>query len=277
MAKEKEVARPTRESLALVGKKIEDINQRHEQAYARATSNFERAFVLSCSMIDLRQAVREYLPVLRELQGSRLGFLTDRDPGKSDKGPYADQVVVDCAVEAIVRGANWVGNEFNIISGGCYLTKEFWARRVRQVEGLTDLELTPGVPELTAAGKCTVAFDATWRLGGRTYTLSRRIPIIVRNYQTDDATLGKAEGKMLRAIYKRVTGAEISDVGDDEPAEVEAIEPAPPAALDAGPAPAAEDRSPAAADPGNPPTAEQMAEWERQEERDRAAAGRPPY
>jgi hypothetical protein len=251
--KGREVAKPNREALAATAGRIGEIVQAHETGYRAAANDLERSLVLSCSMIDLRAAVREFLPVLKQLQGSRLGFLTDRDPGKSDKPAYPDQVIVDCAVEALVRGARWVGNEFNVISGGCYLTKEHWARRVREVPGLTDLEVTPGVPELVGP-KCVVEFEATWNLDGKPYHLARRFSVILRNYQTDDATIGKAEGKMLRAIYKRLTGAELSAAGDDE--AVGAVEDAPPAAAADPPAadPPAEDRK---------ATEEEMRDWDK--------------
>ena len=173
MAKAQEVAKPDRAALALVGKRIDEIYRRHETAYAEAGNDFDRSLVLASSMIDLRAAVKDYLPVLYQLRGSRLGFLTDRDPGKSDKPAYPDQVIVDCAVEAIVRGARWIGNEFNVLAGGCYLTKEHWARRVREVPGLTDHEVLCGVPEMVGP-KCVVEVLATWKLDGRPMDLARK-------------------------------------------------------------------------------------------------------
>lgn len=204
--------KPDRAKLALVGKQIDEIRRGYEQSYAEAGNDYERSCILACGLIDLRQAVKAYLPVLRQLQGSKLGFRTDKDRD----GGYGEQVMTECAIEAVMRGARWTGNEFNIIAGGCYLTKEFWGRKVGEIEGLTDLDLNPGIPEYVNQ-KCVVRFAATWKLNGRTMTLNRVIPILVRNSQTDDATLGKAEARMLKAVYKRVTGSDIGDAGDDEP------------------------------------------------------------
>ncbi len=214
VAKTKEL----RAELIATGKKIQAIRQQYALELAGAENDYERASTLGCALIDLRVAVRDYLPMLNQLKGSKLGFLTDRDPGKDwkNQGPYSDQVVVDCAIEAVIRGARWTGNEMNILAGGCYLTKEYWWRMVTtEIEGLTDLDLNPGVPEF-ANGKCVVVFEASWKLDGKPGTLTRRIPIIVRKDQSDDATLGKAEGRMLKAIHKRITGTATTDADDEE-------------------------------------------------------------
>jgi hypothetical protein len=212
--------KPNREVLAKIGKQINEIREKHEAGLASATNDFERGYVLACSLIDLRQAVKQYLPVLKQLQGSKLGFLTDRDPGKDWKGegPYPEQVIVECAIEAVVCGARWTGNEFNILAGGCYLTKNFWSRKLKEVQGLTDLDLNPGIPELVN-GKAIVQFDATWKLDGKFQRLSRRFSILLRKNQTDDATIGKAEARMLKAVFKKVTGSEVTD--GDEPGVAE--------------------------------------------------------
>ena len=212
--------KPDRAKLAQTGKRIDEIRQTYEAALAAAGNDYERGCVLACAMIDLRAAVKDYLPVLRQLQGSKLGFLTDRDPGKDFKnaGPYPEQVVVDCAIEAVMRGARWTGNEFNILAGGCYLTKEFWWRKVTEIDELTDLDIVPGIPEFVNQ-KCVVGMVATWKLRGKPQSITRKFSILVRNNQTDDATIGKAEGRLLKAIYRKLTGTETSDADDDTTAE----------------------------------------------------------
>jgi hypothetical protein len=225
--------KPNREALAKTGKVIEEIRRKHEEGLANATNDFERGYVMACSLIDLRQAVKQYMPVLKQLQGSKLGFLTDGDPGKDwkNEGPYPDQVVIECAIEAVVCGARWTGNEFNILAGGCYLTKNFWARKLREVVGLTDLDLNPGIPELVN-GKAVVQFDASWKLDGRFHRLSRRFSILLRKNQTDDATIGKAEARMLKAVYRKVTGTEVTEADEPGVAEARPVEPARPAVGD---------------------------------------------
>lgn len=249
--------RPDRNKLATVGKKIDEIRRSYEDSFRDAGNAYERACVLACSLIDLRQAVKDYLPVLRQLQGSRLGFRTDKD--KEQQG-YSEAVIVDVAIEAVMRGARWTGNEFNIIAGGCYLTKEYWWRAVTELPTITDLVLEPGVPVLDK-GRTVVEFSASWKQEGRFYRWIRTIPIIVRSSQSDDATLGKAEARMLRAIYRRITGTEMTDAGDDPEPETKAVK--------------APEPSPVADKPA--PTEAEMGDWDKrdaQEEADRLAAMR---
>lgn len=195
--------------MAATGKRIDSIRAGYEQALKEAGNDYERGYVLSCALIDLRQAVKDYMPVLRQLQGSKLGFRTDKDRD----GGYAEGVLIDCAIEAVMHGAKWINNEFNIIAGGCYLTKAYWWRKVREIDGLTDLDLDPGIPQVVN-GKTVVEFAAYWKLNGQPHSLSRKFSIIVRNQQTDDATIGKAEGRMLKAIYRKLTGSEIGDADE---------------------------------------------------------------
>jgi hypothetical protein len=53
--------------------------------------------------------------------GKPYGFRTDRD-SKPDK--YKEDVVKDCLIQATLLGAEPTGNQFNIIGGNCYITKE---------------------------------------------------------------------------------------------------------------------------------------------------------
>jgi hypothetical protein len=204
--------RPDRAALVGTMKRIEEIQKNHQVAFTAASSEAERSLVLACSLIDLRQAIKPFALVLKQLQGSKLGFRTDKDR----EGGYGDAVLIDCAIEASIRGARWTGNEFNIIAGGCYLTKEYWWRMVREIDGIADLDMSADPPTIENQ-KVIVRFEATWTLHGKPGVMDRKFSIIVRSGQSDDATLGKAEARMLKAIHKRLTGTSISDADDDEP------------------------------------------------------------
>lgn len=279
-----EVKKPNRAELVETGKKIQAIREQYAAELAGASNDYERASTLGCALIDLRLLVKDYVPMLNQLKGSKLGFRTDRD--NSDKGSYPDSVIVDCAIEAVIRGARWTGNEFNVLAGGCYLTKEYWWRMVTtEIEVLTDLDLNPGVPELVN-GRVVVTFMASWKLGGIPQSMIRKIPILMRSGQSDDATLGKAEGRMLKAIYKRLTGTEITDADEDETVPVKQ---APPVANGNGKPPAIEaPKEPAKESPKEEPAKPPLAEGEisdeelaamdwadkQADERERAAATR---
>lgn len=210
MSNEKALAevKPDRKALAEVGKKIDGIAKEYALACKDSSNDYERAVLLATSLIDLRVAVRSYLPVLKKLQGSSLGFKTDKD----QSGGYGDDQLVDCAIEAVMRGVRWTNNEFNIIAGKCYITVEGYWRKVTEFPGLTDLRLDPGVPQVIN-GRTVVPYQATWKLDGRADTIARQLPVITRSGQTDDNTLGKAKRKILVAIYEVINGV-ASEEGD---------------------------------------------------------------
>lgn len=142
------------------------------------------------------------------LQGTPLGFLTDKF--------YDVSVVRSCVTEAMMRGFNLVGNEFNIIAGRFYGTKSGFERLVGEYHGLTDLSLQPGVPQMRdRGGEALVPFIATWTLHGKRAgiecllkgDLDMRIPVKVNDKMGSDAIIGKATRKMLFRIYARLTGS----------------------------------------------------------------------
>lgn len=140
------------------------------------------------------------------LQGSRLGFRTDKQAGEK----YPPMVVRDCLIEAVIRGARPIGNEFNIISSGAYFTREYFERAVKELDGLTDLDIQTKLKasEVREGTTVDVGFDATWKLEGRPQTLSGTIPIRVNKRMGADAILGKMWRKVLARIHKKVTGSE---------------------------------------------------------------------
>lgn len=184
--------------------------------------HFSRAFRLADAVQRFRFVVREAMPLIRPLQGTALGFRTDRD----DKGGYADAVIEEAATEALLRGLTLDGNQWNIIGGRCYVTKAGMAVIVKNLPGLTDLELQPSVPVFAGVG-AVVDFTARWKLDGVQQSLTRKIPVKCQPAAVD-AAIGKATRKMLAAVYEKVTG---SDIGEGE---VEEPPPAPKQITDPG-------------------------------------------
>lgn len=135
------------------------------------------------------------------LQGTPLGFLTDKDKAKG----YPLEVVRDCLIEALLRGVRPVGNEFNIIAGRLYCAQAGFARLVREFPGLTNLKTTLHLKEMSKAG-AKVDGSATWNLNGQPQELSTEIPIRVNEYMGADAVLGKGYRKLLHQIYRQLTG-----------------------------------------------------------------------
>lgn len=184
--------------------KLDALAKRAQSAFLAATGAIAETLVVASAIQELRQAVLPLVAKVRPLVGTQLGFRTDRDT--SDKGAYPDPIIADVLVEAVARGLKWTGNEFNIISGRLYITKEGYSRLVHELPNLTDLELTPSVPGIRDGG-AVVKYKATWKLDGKPSVLEREIPVRLNSGMGADAAIGKATRKMLASIHARVTGS----------------------------------------------------------------------
>lgn len=174
--------------------------------------NFEAALTMATGIEAIERLLTDEAmrPIMR-LQNTAIGFRTDRDPAQG-KNAYGVEVVRRCLIEAVLRGVRPVGNEFNIISDSCYLTKNGLARLVGEWPGLSDLVLTPSVPRLAGSSGALVDFAATWRIDGEPVSMIRKgdtaIAVRVNKGMGTDAIIGKATRKTLAAIYGRLTGTD---------------------------------------------------------------------
>ena len=190
----------------------------------RQMGMIQRTRTLAKAMSTMRTHFRgEVLEDVKSLVDTPLGFLTDRKDG--GKPPYTDDVIRDCVIEAMLRGAEPVGNEFNVIAGRCYLTKQFFERALRTTPGFSELRLIEGVPTTAQnVGGALVPYRASWRMNGvpdslvcdQTKDGDSRIAVRVNSQMGVDAILGKAKRKMLARIYARVTGSEWVDDEHEE-------------------------------------------------------------
>jgi hypothetical protein len=168
------------------------------------------------------QVVRKYF---MPLQGSKLGFLTDKDKS----GGYGWEQVRDALIEGMIRGLRPVGNEINIIADNMYAAVNGVERLVVQFPGLTDLWIVPGVPQSGGDKGAYVPMRATWILNRQPMEMVRdvekredgtvsdtRICVKVNSGMGPDAIIGKARRKMLFSIYQRISNCSfaLADAGD---------------------------------------------------------------
>lgn len=179
------------------------------------TGAFSQAIAVAGAMNQLRTMIDdEVIKAFMPLQGSALGFKTDKDT----TGGYKEDVVKEVMIEATLKGAQMVGNQVNIIGSRFYATLQFFENyfKVTAKGRVTDLRLDPGIPKTTADGTI-VTYKASWKLDGVADSIERVIPIRVNAGMGPDAILGKAKRKILAAIYERITGTTITE-GDAEDA-----------------------------------------------------------
>lgn len=180
-----------------------------------------QAVTLATGINSLRKLMTEDMvkQVFMPLQGSALGFVTDKDRD----GGYPPAVVRDVMIEAMIHGLRPVGNEINVIAGRMYAAQNGFARLVAEYPGLTDLVLTPGVPSHAGDKGALVPYRASWRLNGKAQELVReyrkredgtvddtRIAVRVNAGMGADAVIGKAKRKFLKQIYETITGSKLN-------------------------------------------------------------------
>ncbi len=210
-----------------IGKAVERLDRLSarclDELHQAAGSALRKAMVTSRAIELLDQALTpEVMHFIMRLMNTPLGFLTDKDPEKNPKCQerYDVATVKRVMIEALLKGVDWIGNQLNIISGRLYITQEGYARKCREVPGLTNLELIPGSPQV-ANGITLVRMGARWKLNGVPNELRDAkgepgiyFPVQAASYSTADNLIGKAKRKAYKLIYERATGSDQPD--DDE-------------------------------------------------------------
>ena len=149
---------------------------------------FEKSYKIASAIDFLKENLTaEYMKPIMAMQGSRLGFKTDKD----NAGGYPMEKVKECLIDAVLTGVEPYGNQFNIIAGNMYVTKEGYRTLLSKVKGLK-YTITPQLPRISAEK--------------------------VNNFMGADAVIGKATRKARAWLFNQISDIEISD-GDVEDAE----------------------------------------------------------
>lgn len=189
-----------------------------------------KAIVLARATNQIRKLLTDkMMQDIMELMGSPLGFRTDKD--KEERG-YSVGVVRDIAIVAAIDGARLVGNEFNIIAGNYYRTKEQLKRRILEWEGLSNFRYDTQIAETYGEKGAAVACRASWRLNGNREEIvceknekgDFRIAVRVNSGQGQDAIKGKAERKLFLKVWERLRGQEVQDWDPDEGGEPPSVD-----------------------------------------------------
>jgi len=176
---------------------------------------FERAYATANAIQKLKDLLTpEYLQPIMALQGNRLGFKSDKDKS----GGYPMDIVKNCLIEAVLMGLQPFGNEFNIIAGNTYATKEGVGRLLATWKGLK-YSLICGVPKPNPDGKSAVVeVTIKWTINNESKEELIPISIKMDAYTSVDAMIGKATRKGRAWLLSAISGIEIveADVTDAE-------------------------------------------------------------
>lgn len=169
---------------------------------------FEKAYLIAIAAGQLQQALTpEYMKPIIALQGNRLGFKTDKDK----TGGYSESEVKNCLIEAVLTGVQPFGNQFNIIAGNCYITKEGFGYLLKNMEGLS-YEITPSLPRIdTGKGSAAIVMTIKYTYKGVSNKTELDIPVKVNSMMGADAVIGKATRKARAWLFNTITGSEVAD------------------------------------------------------------------
>lgn len=190
--------------------------------------NFARTIAYGMAVAELREALNErVMKALMKLKNSKMGFRTDEGP---KTGVYGMDVVRDAVIEAATLGLQCVGNQFNILGGNMYVTKEGFTFLLRQLVKQGRLEgmrfvyhpaeikesSTQGVSrsgevyqKIEREGLVKVEVSCVW--DGKRVEECLEFVIRVNAGMSQDAVLGKAERKAKAWLFNFLTDQAISD------------------------------------------------------------------
>lgn len=205
-----------------------------QEAFA-IKGNFARTFALGSAMADLREALdAKVMQSIMKLKGSQIGFRTD-EHGATQYEPevvYGEEVVRDCVIQACVYGLQLVGNQFNILAGRFYPTKEGFTYLLRNLEGLRDFKLLirpADVRESRTSGtdkygkdyqkierEALVKVDVSFTWNGKAESHGLEFCIRVNRGMSIDAVNGKAERKAKAWVYNYLTDNALADADAED-------------------------------------------------------------
>lgn len=169
---------------------------------------FEMAYSVSSGISKLKTLLTtEYMKPIMELQGTRLGFKTDKK--------YPEDTVRNCLIEAVLMGVQPFGNQFNIIAGNTYITKEGFGYLLLNIPELK-YSITPGIPR-TNSTQTESIIDVTikWKYKSDEDEKVIQFPIKTNKFMGSDGVIGKSVRKSRAWLHNYITGTEFSD-GDAE-------------------------------------------------------------
>ncbi len=135
---------------------------------------------------------------------------------------FLNTVVLPRKFEAVLMGLQPFGNEFNIIAGNTYATKEGVGRLLATWKGLK-YSLICGVPKPASDGKSAVVdVNIKWTINQESKEETIPISVKMDAYTSVDAMVGKATRKGRAWLLSAISGIEIveADVTDIEHVDV---------------------------------------------------------
>lgn len=181
-------------------------------------NNFGAAFNAAQVITMLREALTDEVmtAVFMPLMNTKVGFRTDRD-GKPDKSGrtkplYDIPTVRDAIIDAAIIGLLPTGNQFNIISGTMYPTKEGYTVLLKKIGAkyIIDVQQDRSQNPAFAEFPCKI----TYAFNGEKNSLTVVATVRRDQYSSNDQLRGKAERRAKKALYEYLTGTDYGDADE---------------------------------------------------------------
>lgn len=168
-------------------------------------SEYEKSLLYGHYLVQIKNQISgKVLEIVKDLMNTGIGF-------KTDKPTYSDEIIKNCVTQAIMHGLRIHGNEFNILGGNFYATKEGLERIVNRNPDLERKIIikSRGFKKSPETEIWALSFDYDFKLKDR-QEIKDDVTVYVRgkqgNYEIPlDAVLGKARRKVLKTIYNQMT------------------------------------------------------------------------
>lgn len=198
--------------------------------------NFARTIAYGLAVGKMREVLDDkVMRSLVKLKNTKMGYRTDENA----QNVYPIEVVRDCIIEAATLGLQCTGNQFNIIGGNMYVTKEGFTFLLRelarsgQLKGMKFIYHPAVISESSTQGtrrdgtqyqkverEGKAKVDVCWEFNGVPGSEQLEFVIRVNAGMSQDAVIGKAERKAKAWLFNHLTDQAVSD------GELESAEPA---------------------------------------------------
>ena len=204
-----------------------------QQRLDAATGAIGRAVAMAAAIRTAKAIVDANIDEFMALAGTPLGFAVDKPGG------YTKEQIGACVMAALVNGDSPIGNEWAIIGGRYYRQLAGWESafsripnstvpiyRIGNVETITQptwddkaQRAILGIAKVEATIEFAVRgeiYSAEFRDYTATGGLDERLLIRVNKGMGDDAIIGKAKARLMKALYRQYRGESRQSPSEDD-------------------------------------------------------------
>lgn len=186
-------------------------------------TGFKKAHLVSSAILQLETLLdAEYMKPIISLQSTSLGFRTDKDLKKDQNGSYVKgdgypvEIVRRCLIEAVLKGYQPTNNEFNIIGGNMYPTKNGLERKANEWQGLKYSIIQTIKLFSVEKGSALVDAQIKWEINNIQREETVPIPLKIDKWTSVDAVIGKGKRKALAWLLSNISGESVVDGDVDD-------------------------------------------------------------